>query len=100
MFISKILNYLNQIFNGFHFLPHNLLFNTEFTLVAQYSPKKRTPTRQFVELGDAHGSGESASDGEGNLRSQLLDRIKTASEIDRRINAIAAHLSTQFQLWI
>ena len=38
------------------------------------SEENRTPTRQFVEVGDVHHSSESASEGEENLRSQLLCR--------------------------
>ena len=56
------------------------------------------PTRQIVELGDTHNSGEAASESQRNLQSQLLDRRLTSSDIDRRINAIDALLSTQLLL--
>ena len=54
----------------------------------------RTPSRQFVEVGDAHISGESACEVEDNLQSQLLDRRLSSSEVDWRINAIVAPLTT------
>ena len=64
------------------------------------SEENRTPTSQFVEVGDVDRLGESASEGEDNLRSQLLDRRLSLSEIDRRINAIAAPLATQLETLI
>ena len=64
------------------------------------SEVNRTPTKQFVEIGDNHHSGESVSDGEENLRSQLLDRTITSSQVDRRINAIVAPLSTGLEMLI
>ena len=64
------------------------------------SEENRSPTRQFVELGDAYHSGESARDGEKNMRSELLDRRMTSSEIGGRINAIFAPLSAQLELLI
>ena len=59
------------------------------------SERNRTPTQQFVEVGDAHISAESASDFEDNLQSQLLERRIFSSEVDRRINTIFASLVTQ-----
>ena len=59
------------------------------------SEENRTSTRQFVEIGDVHHSGESASEGEDNLQSQLLDRRLPSSEVDRGIDAIVAPLATQ-----
>ena len=56
--------------------------------------ENRTLNRQFVERGDVHHSGETAADGEKNLRSQLLDRRMTSSEVDRRIKAFVALLFT------
>ena len=56
------------------------------------SVEKKMLPRQFDELGDAHNSGESASDGEENVLAQLLDRRLTSSEIVWRINAIVAVL--------
>ena len=55
------------------------------------SGENRTPTRQFIQLGDAHSSVESAGDGEKNLCSQLLDRRMTSSEIDSRKIALSLH---------
>ena len=63
------------------------------------SEGNRTPTRQFVEIGDAHVSAESASDVEDNLQSQLLERKLSSSEVDR-INAIYAPLATQLETLI
>ena len=37
------------------------------------SEENKTSTRQLVEVGDVHPSGETTIDGEENLRSQLLD---------------------------
>ena len=54
------------------------------------SEENRTSTRQFVEVGDVHHSDESASEGEENLQSQLLDRRLFSTEVDWRINAIVA----------
>ena len=62
--------------------------------------ENRTPTRQFVEVGDVHPSGQSASEGEDNLQSQLLDRRMSSSEVDRIINAIGATLATQLETLI
>ena len=59
------------------------------------SERNKTPTRQFVEIGDAHGPVESASDVEDNLQSQLLKRKLSSSEVDRGINAMVAPLATQ-----
>ena len=56
--------------------------------------ENQAPTRQFIELSVAHISCESASDWEENLPSHLLDRRMTSSEIDRRLNAIVALLSS------
>ena len=57
------------------------------------SAESRMPT-QLVKRGDAHNSGESAGDGEENMRPRLLDRRLTSTDIDLRINAIVAPLST------
>ena len=64
------------------------------------SEGNRTPTRQFVEIGDAHVSAESASDAEDNLQSQLLERKLSSSEVDRRIKAIYAPLASQLETLI
>ena len=61
------------------------------------SEGNRTPTGRFVEVNDVHRSGESASEGEDNLRVQLLDRRMSSCEFDRKINAIIAPLSTQLE---
>ena len=55
----------------------------------------RTLTWQFVEVGDAHVSAESASDVEDNLQSQILERKLSSSDIDRRKNATVAALVTK-----
>ena len=59
------------------------------------SEENRTPTRQFVEIDDAHASVESAGDGEDNLQSHLLERKFSSSEVDRRLNVIVAPLATK-----
>ena len=64
------------------------------------SKENKTPTRQFVEVGDAHNSGESASEIEENLQSQLIDRRFSSSEVDRRINGIVAPLGTPLETLI
>ena len=64
------------------------------------SEGNRKPTRQFVEIGDAHVATESGSDTGDNLQSQLLDRKSSSSEIDRIINAIVAPLATQLEMLI
>ena len=61
------------------------------------SEGNRTPTRQFVEIGDAHVSAESAIDVEDNMQSQLLERKKSWSEVDTRI---VAPLATQIKILI
>ena len=50
-----------------------------------------------MEVGDVHHSGQSASEEEGNLQSQLLDRKLFSSEVDKRINAIVAALAAQLE---
>ena len=50
----------------------------------------RTLQRPFVELGDSNYSGES----------QLKDRWMSSTDIDRRISAIVAHLSSQIDALI
>ena len=60
----------------------------------------RAPARQLVEIGIVHHSDESASDGEENLLSQLLDRWMISSEIEKMLNAIVAPLSTQLEMLI
>ena len=45
------------------------------------SDRKRTPTRQLVQVGDAH---KSASDIEDNLQSQILERKSSSRELDKR----------------
>ena len=62
------------------------------------SEKNRTPTIQFGQVGDVHHSGESASDGEENLRSQLLDRRMSSSEVDWRMSAIVTPISRQLEM--
>ena len=64
------------------------------------SDENRKPTRQYVELFDAHNSGESGSVVDKSLRSQLLDLKITSSEIDRRMNPIVALLFTQLKMMI
>ena len=64
------------------------------------SEENRTSTRQFVEIGDAPNSIEPASDAEGNLQSQLLERRLSSSEVERRINAKVAPLATQLETLI
>ena len=64
------------------------------------SEENRTPTRQFVEIGDLHASGESGSEAEDQLQSQLLDRKISSSEVDRRINAIVSPVATQLETLI
>ena len=59
-----------------------------------------TPNRQFVKIGDARNSVESVSDVEDNLQSQSPERRICSSEVDRRINAIAAPLATQLETLI
>ena len=59
------------------------------------SEENRTPTRQFVELGDAHMSAESGSDAEDILQSQTLDRMLSSREVDRILHAIVAPLAMQ-----
>ena len=61
------------------------------------SEKNRTPTRQSVEVGHVHHSGESASEGGDNLKSQPLDRGMYSIEVNRRINAIVAPLAAQLE---
>ena len=46
------------------------------------SKENRTPTLQFVEIGDAHNSAKSASDFEDSLSSQLQERRFSLSEVD------------------
>ena len=62
----------------------------------------KTPTRQFIGVGDVHHSADSSSDGEVNLQSQLLDRRLTLTEVNRKRRAIvdplAAELETLIQL--
>ena len=64
------------------------------------SERNRTPARLFVEVGDAHASAESASDVEDKLQSQLLERKLSSSEVDRRMDAIIAPLTTQLETLI
>ena len=58
------------------------------------SEGNRRPTRQFVEIDDVHASVGSESDGEDNDQSQLLERMLSSSEFNRRINAKVAPLAT------
>ena len=64
------------------------------------SEGNRTPTQQFVEVGDAHVSAESTNDVEDNLQSDLLERKLSSSQVDRRINSIVAPLATQLETLI
>ena len=64
------------------------------------SEETRTPKRPFIEVRDVHHSGESASEREDNLQSQLLDSRMSSSEVHRRINAIFAPLATQLKTLI
>ena len=59
------------------------------------SEESRTSTRQFVEVGSVHLSGESTSEGEDKLQSQLFDQRMFSSE--SKINAIVAPLATQLE---
>ena len=61
---------------------------------------KRTPTGQFVEVGDVPQSGESASEGEDNLQSQFEEGRKFSSEVNSRINVIVAPIVTQLETLI
>ena len=75
--------------------------NPEFSSkVHTTSEENRTLTRQFVENGDLHASGESGSEAEDQVQSQLLDRKILSSEVDRKINAIVAQLATQLETLI
>ena len=60
----------------------------------------RTLARQFVEIGDAHISAESARDIEDNLQSQLLERKLSSSEVNMRKNATIAPLAAQLETLI
>ena len=64
------------------------------------SEEDRRLTRQFVEIGDAHISAESACDVEDNLQSQILERKISSSEVDRRTIAIVAPLVIQSETLI
>ena len=64
------------------------------------SEENRTPSRPFVEISDVYHSGESASEGEDNLHSQLLNRRLSSSGVDRKINAIIYPLATQLEMLI
>ena len=64
------------------------------------SEGNRTPTRQFVEAGNARALVESASDEEDSLRSQLLERKLSSIEVDRRMNTKVAPLATQIETLI
>ena len=62
------------------------------------SEENRTPTtRQLAEVGDVHHSGESASEREDNLQSQLLDCRLSSIEVNKKINAIVGPLATQLK---
>ena len=61
------------------------------------SAENRTPTGQFVEMGFAPISLESASDAGYNLQSLLLERRLWSSEVDRRINAMVAPIATHLE---
>ena len=60
------------------------------------SEENRTPTRELVEIGDVHFFGESASERESKLQSQLLDGRMSSSEVHGRINATVS-LATQLE---
>ena len=64
------------------------------------SEVNRIPTRDFVELGDEHHLGKTGSVGGKNFRLQLLEGKMTSSEIDNRINAFVATLSTHLEALI
>ena len=61
------------------------------------SEENETPTRQLVEVGYVCYSGETTSEGEDNLQSQLVDHIMTSSEVDRRTKAIVASFAMQLE---
>ena len=75
---------------------NSLYVNLKLPMVEE----NQTPTGQFVEIGDAHNSGESATEGGDTLQSQLLDHRLSSCEIDRRMNAIVAPLVTQTETFI
>ena len=54
----------------------------------------------MVEVDDLQHSGESASEGVEILQLQLLDRGMSSSKVDRKINAIVAHLTTPLETLI
>ena len=54
----------------------------------------------FVEIGDAETLAEPASDVEDLFQSQLLERKLSSKEIDKRINAKVAPLTTQLETLI
>ena len=64
------------------------------------SEENRTLTRQLIVDGDFHHSGGSVCQGEDNLESQFFDRRLSSSELDTRINAIAAALATLLETLI
>ena len=61
------------------------------------SEENRTPTTQFVEVGDVNHSVELASEGKDNFQSQLLDWRMYLSEIDTKINGIVQNLTIQLE---
>ena len=52
------------------------------------SEENWTPDSQLVEVSVVHELGESASEGEDKLHSQMLDRRLSSPEANRRIKAI------------
>ena len=69
-------------------------------LKVSMSEEDKTPTIQFVGVGDAHHLGESATEIENYLQSQLLRRSGFPNEVDRRINSIVAPLTKQLNTLI
>ena len=69
-------------------------------MIVTMTERNRTPTRQFVEVGDAHVSAESASDVGDKLQPQLLERKLSPSEVDRRIKSMIATLAMQLETLI
>ena len=64
------------------------------------SEENRTPTRQSVNVGEAHPSSECVSEREGSLQSFLLERRTSSSEVDKNIDAMVALLATQSEMLI
>ena len=105
---SHIFNFLITYFcstKTFFFLSYSIYIQVKthsFSIQPKISltEEHRTPTRQFVEVGDIHHLGEFTSEEEDTLQSQFLDRRMPSNEVDWRINAIVAPLATQLETLI